>query len=289
MTILNLSSQAGFLFCLICGKSASAQHDGTGYNLFIFPVFRCFYKGAIMAIRIRCKNCGSKIDAKDELLGQTRQCPKCKSSLLIVPTENNVAKTSNTKNDAKDEFKNTSDKSTTNVTAKSPTPPPLPPTSLQEDLFDVLSADEIPIVYDNMERLPTHDPPTKLLPNCRYFVFAHDRMIAHWEIGKGWQYHTGHGFVNARVNKDLLPSSGTFKFVEMIIEQKETGKQLTQVRQSRIIFPCFSGWAIKNLHYIGIKNLFLNWRYIFSSMCRSRISRYSVVCLWLNLINMPGL
>ncbi len=38
-----------------------------------------------MTIRVTCKNCRSKINAKDELLGQTRRCPKCQEPLLIEP------------------------------------------------------------------------------------------------------------------------------------------------------------------------------------------------------------
>ena len=38
-----------------------------------------------MTIRIACKSCGSKIDAKDELLGQIRRCPKCRNPILIQP------------------------------------------------------------------------------------------------------------------------------------------------------------------------------------------------------------
>ena len=38
-----------------------------------------------MPIRVTCKNCRSKINAKDELLGQMRRCPKCQEPLLIEP------------------------------------------------------------------------------------------------------------------------------------------------------------------------------------------------------------
>ena len=38
-----------------------------------------------MPIRVTCKNCRSKINAKDELLGQMRRCPKCQQPLLIEP------------------------------------------------------------------------------------------------------------------------------------------------------------------------------------------------------------
>lgn len=34
-------------------------------------------------IRVICKNCGSKLNAKDELVGQTRNCPKCSNPVVI--------------------------------------------------------------------------------------------------------------------------------------------------------------------------------------------------------------
>ena len=43
-----------------------------------------------MTIRIVCKHCGSKIDAKDELRGQTRRCPKCKNPILVEPEPSSV-------------------------------------------------------------------------------------------------------------------------------------------------------------------------------------------------------
>ncbi len=35
-------------------------------------------------IRLTCPHCGSKINAKDELAGQTRKCPKCAQPIRIV-------------------------------------------------------------------------------------------------------------------------------------------------------------------------------------------------------------
>ena len=177
-----------------------------------------------MAIRVICKNCGSKIDAKEELLGLTRHCPKCKSAILIVPESGNVTESNTVAYISSIETDTTSANSNAEHDATVSAQP----------------ADENQIMYDNNERLPTHDPPTKLSPNCRYFIFAHDRMLAAWEIGKGWQYNTVNGFVNAKINKDLLPTAGTFKFVEMIIEQLDTGKQLTGIRT----FSLSGKWAI---------------------------------------------
>jgi len=178
-----------------------------------------------MAIRVKCKNCGSKIEAKDELAGQTRQCPNCKLPILIVPNL-----------DDKNTSVNLDADRTVTVVAQPLTPHPSPFATP----IPALPADDNQIVYDNSERLPTHDPPTKLSPNYRYFIMAHDRMIAAWEIGKGWQYQTGNGFVSAKLNKELLPNSGLFKFVEMIIEQKEAGRRLSGIRT----FSVGGKWAI---------------------------------------------
>ena len=173
-----------------------------------------------MAIRVICKNCGSKIDAKDELLGQTKHCPKCKLPILIAPNLEDQNTSVNSETDLA---------STTVAQPLTPRPSPI-----------VNQQNENHIVYDNMEHLPTHDPPTKLLPHCRYFIFAHDRMLAAWEIGKGWQYNTVNGFVSAKINQDMLPTSGTFKFIEMIIVQHETSKQLSGIRT----FSLGGRWAI---------------------------------------------
>jgi len=35
-------------------------------------------------IRVICPQCGSKLNAKDEIAGQTRKCPKCGQPILIV-------------------------------------------------------------------------------------------------------------------------------------------------------------------------------------------------------------
>ena len=174
-----------------------------------------------MAIRVICKNCGSKIEAKDELSGQVRNCPKCKSQILIVPNNENEAPSHESDDIATNVVKNSYD-------------------NFDEEIISPHEDDENRIVYDNSVPLPNHNPPAKLIPNHRYFIFAHERMIAYWEINKGWQFNIGTGFVNAMYNKELLPNTGTYKFVELIIEQTETGKRLTGLRT----FSITKKWAI---------------------------------------------
>jgi len=172
-----------------------------------------------MAIRVICKNCGSKIDAKDELLGQRRNCPKCRSLLLIEP-----------ENSATQEIAKYSEDNEIAV-----------PQNNNQTKIVIPQADEkTPIVYDNLAPLPTHNPPTKLLSENRYFILSHERLFAFWEISKGWQINIGTGFVSAKFNKEHLPNTGTYKFVEMIIKQLDTGKQLAGLRT----FAVSGKWAI---------------------------------------------
>lgn len=38
-------------------------------------------------IRIICPGCGSKLNAKEKLVGQTRPCPKCGQPIMIATPE----------------------------------------------------------------------------------------------------------------------------------------------------------------------------------------------------------
>ena len=183
-----------------------------------------------MTIRVICKNCGSKIEAKKELLGQVRNCPKCHSKILIDTESNTEQKTNITKTHVTQEIANTSvdDNSQSH------------PQSHAENILADVPGTEQEILYDNIERLPSYNPPAKLVPNYRYFIFSHERMIAFWEISKGWQFNIGSGFVNAQYNKELLPNNGNFKFVEMVITQTESGKQFAGLRT----FSITGKWAV---------------------------------------------
>ena len=52
----------------------------------------------------------------------------------------------------------------------------------------------------------------------RYFILGTDRVIAFWEVSKGWQVNLGTGFAPARSNLAAIPDQGTFAFVEMVME-----------------------------------------------------------------------
>lgn len=44
-------------------------------------------------IRVTCPACQSKLNAKDELVGQTRKCPRCGTPVKIIPSKSGQPKT----------------------------------------------------------------------------------------------------------------------------------------------------------------------------------------------------
>jgi hypothetical protein len=155
-------------------------------------------------IRVSCPNCGSKLNAKDELAGQTRKCPKCAQPVRIVA-------------DA---------------------PADLGSVGLDETLSDqhVQAATE--------EHLPSVHLPERLNRDSHYLICDKTRLVAAWENnGSGWMLKTGAGFVNAKRNRDELPSQGDFKLVELKFTMTPDGKRLSGL----MTYQLDTRWALTTL------------------------------------------
>ncbi len=133
--------------------------------------------------QLLCKSCGSKLTAKTALIGQIRNCPKCKTPVLIEQEEPSQENSSLLEG----------------IVINEPSIAPVKTgPSLQEGLGFI---ENLP------ERLDFHNT---------YFVLGHDRLIAVWESGKSWQINTGHGFAPAKKCIDVIPDQGTFQLVELV-------------------------------------------------------------------------
>lgn len=127
-------------------------------------------------IRVTCSGCGSKLNAKDELAGQTRKCPKC-GQLIEIP--------------------------------KPAESPDTIAVALDESVVQHVEApSEI--------ALPTKHFPERLVRLNRYLILDKAKVFAAWENnGNGWMLKTGFGFVQASRNHEQLPAQGNFTLVEM--------------------------------------------------------------------------
>ncbi|MDR0705157.1 MAG: hypothetical protein LBF88_09220 [Planctomycetaceae bacterium] len=131
--------------------------------------------------QIICPSCGSKLNAKVGLIGQTRNCPKCREPVLIqhdVPPEQ-----------------------TTLITVNEPS---------------IVPVQTAPVWGNGTNRI--ENLPEQLEFRNRYLIVGSNRIIATWENRKGWQVNVGNGFASAKRNFSAIPDQGNFVLVELIID-----------------------------------------------------------------------
>ena len=141
-------------------------------------------------IRVTCPSCGSKINAHDDLAGQTRKCPKCATPLKIV------------------------------ADAAAPE---------SGETLPLDEADPTQHVhFVNDEALPKPDFPERLNRESHYLVCDKTHLVAVWENnGQGWLLHSSNGMLNAKRNRDSIPAEGDFRLVELKFAVTPEGKRLT--------------------------------------------------------------
>jgi hypothetical protein len=139
-------------------------------------------------IRIICPNCGSKLNAKEKLIGESRPCPKCKEPIKIAIPEDHEQ---------------------------------LPSLPLDEPDPDAphLIANKPPL--GNVRLLE------RLNRDNRYLICDRTSLFALWaNDGHGWVLKTNTGNVPAARNPEKLPVQGDYKLVELKMEKRDEGMHL---------------------------------------------------------------
>lgn len=137
-------------------------------------------------IRIVCSNCQSKLNAKDELVGQTRNCPKCGTPVLIAasvlqPADGPSATTS-------------------------------APASSEGDFEGEIAAPQIPEQLDRTHRYVICD---------RQRVVA-----TWENNGQGWLVCAQRGFISARRSEANIPIEGDYRLVELKMAEQGSDLRL---------------------------------------------------------------
>ena len=140
--------------------------------------------------QIVCPSCDAKLNAKEELVGQIRSCPKCSYSILIQREE-----------------------SVTPITVNEPS------------ITAISIGPKIGEVGGHIAGLPE-----RLEYRNRYFIVGSDRMVAVWEPGKSWQIDAGNGFVPARKFPEIIPDQGVFALVVLVVGPPEDGNRLETLK-----------------------------------------------------------
>ncbi len=154
-------------------------------------------------LRITCPNCQSKLNAKEKLIGQTRNCPKCGHPVLIAAPDA-------ASGDLAD--------------------------ATQAPAVDSGPADEAPAILveprDEGEGLArvtaVAEPATELKSPNKFVICDRQRIIAVWE-GDGWQLKTPSGLIPAKRNTEQIPSQGVFRLVELRVTRTADAMYLTGI------------------------------------------------------------
>lgn len=160
-------------------------------------------------VRITCPHCQSRLNAKDELIGQTRNCPSCGQPVLIT----------------------------------APPPPAEYDTTGSIPLDDGPVEQHIEVPESSVLRQHTQRP-ERLVRHYRYLILDRERLLATWENnGQGWMIRSGPGFVTVSRNTDKLPTQGTFELVELRLTVTEAGLRLHGILTYRLA----RRWALPDL------------------------------------------
>ncbi|HUS39823.1 MAG TPA: hypothetical protein VMX74_10260 [Pirellulales bacterium] len=159
-------------------------------------------------IRVLCGACGSKLNAKDEMAGQTRKCPKCGKPVLI------------------------------------PRPEPAGEPSADEMVgLDKPVADQH-VHGASDTKLSTVEVPERLDRSSHYLICDKSRVFAAWKSdAKGWMLHTNSGLLPAARNHDLLPDQGDFKLIQLKLGTTGDGHRLCGL----IAYQLAQRWAMPKL------------------------------------------
>jgi hypothetical protein len=163
-------------------------------------------------VRVICPECASKLNAKDELIGQTRNCPKCGQPVRIVAEIDF------------DQIALTGDSATAAE----------PDRSATEGVLE-----------GGLELgLTRPEGPKRLNRESNYLICGRTQLVATWSNnGQGWMLKIDAGMVSARRNSNQLPSQGDFKLVELKLELTNDGKRLLGLR----IYQLAPRWALPAL------------------------------------------
>jgi hypothetical protein len=149
-------------------------------------------------LRITCPNCHSGLQAKKELIGKVRKCPKCGEPVRIALPEE-------------------ADEMAAALASDNSIP-----------LDDVEPTHRV--VKPTEEHVTVHRPPERLNRESHYLIFDPQRVAAAWENnGDGWMLRLGTTKAPAKRNKDKLPQGGNFQLVELRFGQSADGKKLTAI------------------------------------------------------------
>ncbi|MFZ5830498.1 MAG: hypothetical protein ACOY3P_10435 [Planctomycetota bacterium] len=201
-------------------------------------------------IRVTCASCGSKLDAKEKLLGQVRKCPKCGQPVRI---ERAATKPDDTGQGRAEESFRAEGSPRPEVPDFTPEGRPREGADGNSDVEALEQANEPAgqsagpdgvAAGTSAAPLPVERVLNKLDRDAYYVILGPAGVVATWESnGRGWMVRTGNAPLPARRAEESLPPEGDFRLVELVLATSEAGSRLAGVH----IYQLARRWALRAL------------------------------------------
>jgi hypothetical protein len=149
-------------------------------------------------IRVICPNCGAKLNAKEKLIGQTRNCLNCGNPFEITAAE-------------------------------SPAETEAAPVQQPE-------ANDEATAKPGQQWLPTRRWLDRLDRHYHYLICDRTKLIATWQHnGDGWMIKSGNSMLPAARNRGKLLAHGDFRLVELKLKSHENSRSLVGIMVYRLV------------------------------------------------------
>jgi len=183
-------------------------------------------------IRFACPKCGARLSAKEDIIGQTRQCPKCNTA-LVVPSPETAGQPPSVSLPAQSPSigSGAGEAGTLEQDYAAVQRGPAAATSAvgaEPQAAEGVAASPLaaqrpaetaePHAADQTakKRLPLADWPQRLNRNNCYLICGRHKIVAAWQNnGEGWMLKSGSNWISAIRNRDQLPTQGDFVLVEL--------------------------------------------------------------------------
>jgi len=211
-------------------------------------------------IRFACPNCGARLSAKEEIVGQTRQCPKCNTALVVPspetagqpPGASPLAESSTIRSGAGEAGKPDDGI----VAVPSGVATAASAIGAEQQAAEAVaglspaaqraaeSAEPHAADQTAKKRLPLPDWPQRLNRNNCYLICGRHKIVAAWQNnGEGWMLKSGTNWISAIRNRDQLPTQGDFVLVELKFSEAGQSRKLVGLR----CYKLSQRWALTTL------------------------------------------
>lgn len=176
-------------------------------------------------IRLTCPGCQSRLNAKEELIGQTRKCPKCGADIVIADP------------------------------AAAPEPdmveplasvvvPPLDAEAVAP-LESIVTIPEPDTTISVEEPLTSFRGPERLTRLNQYLICSNTAVVAAWQNnGHGWALLSPNGLISAARNYEKIPTSGAFQLVELQMQMIDDALRL----EGLFVYRLANRWSLLTLN-----------------------------------------